>query len=548
MRNFLVHAKKTWLQISCRRKILIIIFLSLLIIGLVLSVSNIYQKFTVIQPKEGGTLKLGIIGHPLYINPVLSSGNDCDNKLEELIYNGLYSVDGKGNLIPQLAKKTEISPDGKTYTIFLKNNVLWHDGVKFTADDVIFTIQTIQNPKFKSPLYLNWTGVTVEKIGKDIIRFRLSNPYHPFLQNLTLKIIPAHIWKNIPPELFPLAQYNLKPIGTGPYIFDNLEKTKRGEITSYTLAANKNYFAGPAKIEHLILRFYNSYQQAKRGLLKGEIDGLSPLAPQDVNFFQSKRNFQIQRLELPRYYAVFFNLNKNIFTKEVREALDLSISRSQLIKEVLNNQALPLSYPISPGFWGSINATNDYSSQQARNLLKKEITNGNSLHFTLTLPDDPQLVKVASFLKKSWQGIGVRTELQILPLDTLEKDIIPHRSYEALLFGEIVGQDPDLFSFWHSSQAISPGLNLSAYRNQNLDKLLEETRQISDENKRKENIILIQKILGKDKPAIFLYNPYVLYLLPSSVKGNSVRRANYPAEYLADINHWYIYTSRHLHF
>ncbi len=532
---------------SSLRRILVIIFSALIIIGIILSIHSITKKFIITQPKEGGTLKMGIIGHPLYINPVLSSGNDCDNNLEELIFNGLYEVDGRGHLVPRLADKTEISPDKKTYTVFLRNDVFWHDGVKFTADDVVFTIKAIQNPVLKSPLRLNWTGVSVEKLGQDIVRFHLSDPYEPFLQNLTLKIIPAHIWNTIPPQNFLSAPYNLKPIGTGPYLFDNLETTSKGKIISYTLVANKEYFLGVAKINHLVLHFYPNYQEAKKAIFQGVINGLSPLPIEDYQAFQNKRNFQIKKLELPRYYAVFFNLNKKIFTKETREALDLSISRPQLIKKVLSNQALAISSPISPGFWGSTSLPSNYSPIQAREIIQKETTNP-PLHFTLTLPDDPELVKVATFLQESWQNIGVQTDLQILPLSTLQNDIIPHRSYEALLFGEIISQDPDLFSFWHSSQAISPGLNLSAYRNTEIDRLIEETRQISDQNKRKDNIIQIQKILFRDKPAIFLYNPYYLYILPSYIKGDMAQKANLPAEYWNNVQNWYIYLRYHFHF
>jgi len=548
MKSFLIRLKTTCLQLSLKKKVVAIISFSLLLIGLILLLGNFYLKITAVQPEEGGTIQFGLIGHPLYINPVLSSNNGCDQNISELIYDGLYAVDGKGNLIPRLAEKTEISPDRKTYTIFLKDNIIWHDGVEFSADDVVYTVKTIQNPAINSPFRLKWAGVTVEKIGSGIIRFHLSNPYEPFLQNLTFKIIPQHIWKDILTNNFPHTEYNLKPIGTGPYLFDNLEKTHDGYIIRYSLISNKDYFQGVPKIDHLIFHFFNDYPEMKEAFFQGKIDGFSPLSLEDADFFAHKRNYQIHQLELPRYFAVFFNLNKKIFIKEVREALDLSISRPDLIKEVLHNQALSVTDPISPNFWANIDQDNKYSPEQAKLLLAGENGSASPLHFTLTLPNDPQLVKVASFLKKSWEEIGVEIELQILPRSILEKDIISSRSYDALLFGEIVGQDPDLFSFWHSSQAASPGLNLSAYRNKELDKLIEETRQISDKGKREENIIQIQKILQEDKPAIFLYNPLFLTVLPKQIKGNNIGMANLPQEQWEDIKDWYLYTQRYFHF
>ncbi len=548
MQSFLIKFKKTCFQLSLQKKVVAVISFSLLLIGLVLLLRNFYWKITAVQPEEGGILQFGLIGHPLYINPVLSSNNDCDQDISELIYDGLYAIDGKGNLIPRLAEKTEVSPDRKTYTVFLKDDILWHDGVKFSADDVVYTVETIQDPAINSPFRLKWSGVTVEKIGSGIIRFHLSNSYEPFLQNLTFKIIPKHIWQDILTNNFPTTEYNLKPIGTGPYLFDNFEKTNEGYIIRYSLVGNKNYFQGVPKIDRLIFHFFNSYPEMKEAFFQGKINGFAPLLLEDADFFANKRNYQVQQLELPRYFAVFFNLNKKIFIKEVREALDLAISRPDLIENVLNNQALGLTDPISPNFWANIDEDNNYSPDKARSLLAKETTDSSPLHFTLTLPNDPQLVKVASFLKKSWEEIDVEIELQILPRSVLEKDIIPNRSYDALLFGEMIGQDPDLFSFWHSSQTASPGLNLSAYRNKELDKLIEETRQISDIKQREKNIIQIQKILQADKPALFLYNPFFLSVLPKQIKGNNIRIANLPQEQWEDIKDWYLYTQRYFHF
>jgi len=220
---------RKWLKLPSKKKILSFLFLSFLLAGIFLLSFNFICKFTTLEPEKGGILRLGVIGRPSYVNPVLAQSNDCDKDLIELIYDGLYSIDGQGKLIANLSEKTEISEDGRTYIIFLKDNVYWHDGMAFTADDVIFTIETIQDPSIRSPLRLNWAGVVVEKLGTHVVRFNLKSPYEPFLQNLTLKIIPKHIWENIESRNFLSADYNLKPIGTGPYLFNSLEKNKQGK-------------------------------------------------------------------------------------------------------------------------------------------------------------------------------------------------------------------------------------------------------------------------------------------------------------------------------
>jgi len=549
--NFVIQV---WHKSSFREKG-IFIFCSLAIIsGLIWLGTIILNKITVFVPREGGTLTFGLVGHISYLNPILSQSNDCDRDLIELIYNGLYKIDGQGNLKPNLAEKTEISPDGKTYTVFLKDNVLWHDGLPFSADDVVFTIETIQDPKIQSPLLLNWGGVVVERLSNVVVRFNLKNPYKPFLQNLTLKIIPKHIWENIKSEDIVHTEYNIKPIGTGSYLFDNLDKSSNGKISGYSLVANDNSFEGIPKINRLIFRFFDDSEEAKEALLKNEVEAISPILIKDYKFFENKKDYQVFSLYLPRYYAIFFNLNNNLFSsKDFRQALNLAVDKPSLVNNILNKQAFALTGPISPSFWPYQKFDDEYNPAKALEIINKlksptsESKSGpKELKFTLSLPDNPELVEVAKFLINSWKAIDVEVELQILPLVDLEKNVIQTRSYNALLFGEIISQDPDLFSFWHSSQITDPGLNLSAYKNSDLDKLLEETRQILDENRRLENIKLIQTILVADGPAIFLYNPYYLYLLPRRVQGMNIKFANLPSERWSDVENWFTSTKRKL--
>jgi peptide/nickel transport system substrate-binding protein len=535
---------RKWLKLPSKKKILSFLFLSFLLAGIFLLSFNFICKFTTLEPEKGGVLRLGVIGRPSYVNPVLAQSNDCDKDLIELIYDGLYSIDGEGKLIANLSEKTEVSEDGRTYIIFLKDNVYWHDGMAFTADDVIFTIETIQDPSIRSPLRLNWAGVVVEKLGIHVVRFNLKSPYEPFLQNLTLKIIPKHIWENIESRNFLSADYNLKPIGTGPYLFNSLEKNKAGKIISYSLAANENYFQKEPFISQLIFHSYDNYDLAKSGLLKKEIDGFSPVLIEDIDFFENKKNTQIASLFLPRYYAVFLNSKNPLFDqKEIREALDLAIPHQELVTEILKKQAFLLGGPFTSGFLGEeFNLLPEYSPEKAKEIIKE--LEEDQRKFVLSLPDNLELIRIANYLKTCWEKIGVSVELQILPLATLEKEIIQTRSYDALLFGEIIGQDPDLFSFWHSSQVTDPGLNLSAYQNKDLDELLEKIRQDFDKEQRMNDMKIVQDTLFKDKPALFLYNPFYLYVLPKKIKGNNIQYANLPSEKFSDIENWYIYTKR----
>ena len=543
--NLFLHS---WQKFNIKQKVLFVFLIIAFVTGIIWTTINILKSITVIVPRKGGELKIGLTSRINSLNPILTVSNDTDRDLINLIYNGLFEVDGKGNIIPSLADKVEISSDQKEYTVFLKDNVFWHDGVPFTSDDVIFTISSIQNPLIKSPLRLAWQGVTVEKISNSVVRFHLQNPYEPFLQNLTLKIIPKHIWEDINPYQIYYNEYNLKPIGTGPYLFNNLEKDKKGNITSYSLIANENYFFEPAKITNLTFIFYKDYESAKQALLKKQINSLAPVSIDDYNFFENKKDFNVYKLYLPRYYAVFFNFNNSLFqNKDLRKALNLAIDRNYLVQEIFKNQAFPLTTPISPNFFGytEIKQNVDISqAQQIINQIKNSKNGPKEIKFNLYLPDTEELIKVANYLKDSWQKIGVEITINPLPLSDLQKNIIQSRDYDALLFGEVINQDPDLFAFWHSSQVNDPGLNLSMYKNPDLDKLLEEVRQISNQDTRKQDLEKIQTILFNDSPAIFLYNPFYLYLLPNKVKGVDFIISNLPSERYNNINNWYLFTKR----
>ncbi|GAH80333.1 unnamed protein product, partial [marine sediment metagenome] len=138
---------------------------------------------------------------------------DVDRNLVEIIFSGLMKYSPEGQIIPDLAKEYKVLEEGEIYEFYLKENVFWHDGEELGADDIVFTIKTIQNPDFKSPLRVNWLGVEVEKISEKTLRFKLKNPSAVFLENCTVKIIPEHIWKDISPQNFHLTTRNLYMLG-----------------------------------------------------------------------------------------------------------------------------------------------------------------------------------------------------------------------------------------------------------------------------------------------------------------------------------------------
>lgn len=550
--------KKIKQTLSTREYLIIKILLIIIFLNLsLLFYTNYIQKLTTV-PKNGGELIEGLIGSPLYLNPILSQSHvDADLDLSHLIFSGLLKYDKNLNIVPDMAEKYEISEDQKTYTFYLKDNVKWHDGEKLTASDVNFTIKSIQDPDFKSPYYRSFAGVTTEVIDEYTLKFTLQEPYAAFLNILTVGIIPQHLWYDVPAINAKLAIYNQKPIGSGPFKFKSLIKEKTGVIKNYVLEKNKDYYDKVPYINKLTFKFYPDYETAVNALINKEVESLGFLPKEHLDKFTNKRDLNLYNTNLSQYTAIFFNEknNKLLASKHIREALAYAINKEQIIDEALQNQGQVIDGPILPGFLGYNEDITKYSydPQKAVEILT---TNGWELDNEIFFKDDEELkitittvertenINAVNLIKEFWNSIGVNVELQIIPKDNIEKDIINPRNYQSLLYGEIIGYDPDLFPFWHSSQREHPGVNLANYINRKVDQLLEEARLTNDTEVRHKKYQEFQNLLIEDLPAIFLYAPTYTYPLNKKIKGYELQRIANPYDRFIDIGNWYIKTKK----
>lgn len=530
-----------------------------------------YFKNSVAVPDYGGQYREALIGSPQYINPILAENNEVDRDLSVLLFSGLMKYDSKGLLKTDIAEKYEILNSGKTYIFHMRKDVLWHDGKQLTADDVVFTINAFQDPDYKSPLSLNWRGVKVEKIDDFTVKFSLNNVFAPFLENLTVGILPKHIWENIAPSTFQISDYNLNPIGSGPYKFSKIEKNseKTNIINQITLKSNESYYLGRPYIDTVILKFYKSEDDAIKALNSGDVDGISYLSPQNINRISSIRNIEVRQLKIPRYFAVFLNQSssKALTDIHVRKALAYATNKAQIIDQALLGQADVIDAPILKEILGIDNFTDVYgfSLENSRKelagsgwkdtnsdgILDKKIIKtdkeSTKLEINLYTSDWVELTKIADILKKQWEAIGgVKVNIHIQNINDLSQKVIRPRQFDTLLFGEILYMDPDPFSFWHSSQKKDPGLNLSVYDNPDVDKLLEQARQTLDYGERIRKYDAFQQIITQDVPAIFLFSPHYLYTTLGLINGVDIKNIATPARRFSGIEKWYIKTRRKL--
>ncbi len=541
---------------SLRQKTYLFILATVFVSSLIGIVWTINNNFLVNAAVSGGSLTEGIVGFPNHINPLLAI-TDSDRDLTALVYSGLTKINSAGEIIPDLAESYSISPDGLIYTFILKKDLTWHDGANITADDVVFTIQKIQDPNLKSPKRASWDGVNVNKVSDREIHFILKKPYPAFIENTTLGIIPKHIWKNIKTEAFSLSDQNLKGIGSGPYKITSLTRDAAGIPQSYNLSAFRNYALGTPKISSLIFRMYDNEEQLTKAADRGEIESWSSIPPAEALALKTKGR-TIEEIPLPRSFAVFFNQNQTIFSnKVVRQALALAVDKQKIVDEVLKGFGTTLDNPIPPGSIGFLANTtpSQPNPKMAISLLEKNgwkkdadgiYTKLDSkkkpvkLEFILSTSNSPELVATAKNLADQWSKIGVKASIQIYDLSDLDQSLIRPRKFEALLFGEVLGRNPDLYAFWHSSQRLAPGLNISQYANTEADKLLEDARKQADPNIRIIKYEKFQLELAKDTQAIFLYSPSFLYTLPNKVKGTGFPSLLVPSDRFSTIQNWYI--------
>jgi peptide/nickel transport system substrate-binding protein len=549
-------------------------------------INHYYKNNWQVSPKAGGYYVEGLIGTPRYINPLYSSINQTDRDLSRLIYSSLLTRDSSGKLINDLAENYQVSPDGLVYTVKLKNNLLWSNGNKLTAEDVVFTYNAIIDSAYGSPLFNSLSGVETTKLDDLTVRFTLGQPYNAFLDLLTIDIMPAELWGQVSAESASLADLNLKPIGSGPYQFKSLTKDRAGTIKSYQLTINPNYFGPKPYIEELTFKFYANYDELVAALNDGSIDGATYLPQATAQKLLTTSRYNLNYFNTPQLVGLFINDNdatlKNI---KIRQAIALSLDKNQLLLQnnnlvsrlaagpiLKNNQYYDKNLPrwdfdtakaaqlLLDDGWQLKTITEDDITKAKQDLEQETGDNSQAkliaelgvgqwlqknnqyLALNLTVINEPDYLVIAEWLQQSWKKIGININLDIIDPEDINKQIIRQKSYSLLVYGQNLGSENDLTALWHSSQSGPSGFNLSNYRNEKTDKALETLRTSTDQAARQQAAKDLQTQINTDLPGIFLYNSSHLYIQNKKIKGLTTDFIIEPADRFNDIENWYIKT------
>lgn len=581
--------------LSRKEKIIIRICLAVVLVNAVYLGIRYYEKHVKFLPVTGGVYEEGLIGYPKNINPLYSANRDVDNDISKLIFSSLFKYDEKGNLVGDLAEKIETS-DNKEFLVTVRTGVKWHSGEQLSVDDIIFTFNLIQNAQYGSPLRANFSGVEASKVSDNIIKFTLPSAYSFFPNFLTFGIMPQSIWENISPESANLSELNLEAVGSGPYMFSSLLKDKKGGLKEYRLVANENYYGAKPYIKEITFKLYPDSNELINALNSGDVQGISYLSAEQKKALLAQNSLRFNILSSSQETLVFFNSSKNsnLSDLKVRQAMAVSIDKSSIIKNLFSdfynvlNGPLPSNSPyyndaiekyafnleladvkLDEAGWQKIEVkSSDLTAENLSPELKeiasyasttKQIPDGvwrfkkdkkdnvSLLTVKLSVVDSPESSVVGEKIKAYWDSIGIRTEIVPIPASEASASVLS-RNFETMLYSEMVGSNPDLFFFWHSSQIGSKGLNVAAYSNDKVDKLLEDVRLSADASVKNANYQEIQKIINSELPAIFLYENSYIYVQSKKLKGFATASINDPSDRFSGVSSWYLKTKNKFSF
>lgn len=502
----------------------VLIALAGLLLLVILLVGWVARQPTVEVPDYGGTFTEAVVGKPRSLAPILAQ-TDVERDIVSLLFRGLTRTDAAGNIVPDVAAGWSVSPDGLTYTFKLRDDVFWSDGVPVTAADVLYTIGAVQDPGFTANPSLSafWRTVAMEIVDDTAIRFQLTEPYAPFLDQTTLGLMPAHILSGTPVTNLASHPFNTQPTSNGLFRLDRLDDT------SAVLTPNPHDSGRRPYLARLVFRFYPDRAAAIAAFMHKEANGVGQLAVADLARVSNGAIYSAPR---PTFTTIFLNLKNPLFQDtRVRQALLLGIDRNALVREVLQGQAIVADSPVVGQSWAYEPHVRHYAfdPDQARRLLDQagwtdtdgdgvRERDGKRFEFTLLTTDDPTRRTVAEKVARQWQDIGVKANIQITSPRTLEQSYLTPRQYEAALYGwSSPVSDPDPYPMWHSTQSVD-GQNISGWANPEADAKLETARRATDVAARGQLYRDFQRLFSEDVPALLLYHAIYHYAVDPQVQ------------------------------
>lgn len=524
---------------------------------------------TVAPATQLGHYREALVGRIQRLNPLFAQLNPVDQDITSLIFEGLTRTDSYGEPVPALAERWIISSDGLEYIVFLRQDVLWQDGVPFSAADVIYTMSLLRSPAFPGDPDLGafWRTVETEQLGENLIRFRLAQPLGNFLDRLQIGILPEHALRGTTAAQLADHRFNLTPIGTGPYQLEALRSSDGVTVNQVDLRAAPVYKERPEGQQHafaldrVTFQLYDSLDAAVGALQSGAVDGYAALDRSERTLlFNTANAYDIElhnQLEAT-LGVIIYNWVKNDFFHElrVRTALETGIDRSSTIERTMPNAASVANSPLMPGSWAYLPDLQwpAYNPDQARQLLttaserldrlngedatEEPTANGALFSFSILTPDDPALVSLTNEIATQWSQLNLQVTVDAVDPDTYQARLEAHEFDAALVEYSLGGSaDPDVYAFWHEGQ-YPDGKNYGGVSDTNISQLLEKARQDPFGINRVQDYQNFQREFVARAIALPLYYPLYTFATSPRVRGVQLGFIATPADRFRNIGDW----------
>ena len=514
------------------------------------------------EPTGGGVYTEGLVGSLMRLNPLLAVFNPPDQAPSRLLFSGLIQFDSTGLPQPDLSNSWGISRDGDVYNFSLRQEVYWHDGEPVTSEDVVFTVNLLQNPDFPVPddLRAFWEEIEVEALDDATLQFRLPEAFSPFLDYLDFGILPAHLLANMSAAEIVDAPFNLQPVGTGPFQFERLMITDN-QITGVALKKNRQFYGKQAFLDQVNFVYFQQPQSVWDAYIAGEIQGIEEISVELLPDALYDQSINIYTSRLPQMSLVLLNLDNPevpFFAEvELRKALLHGINRQFLVDHLNEGQAIIADGPIFPKTWAYYDGLSryDFDPEMSIEILRdlgytfpgeggtvRTNEDGDRLAFELLYPDDEIHSQIAQAIQENWTALGIDVSLQGLPYDELVNDKLGDRDYQAALVDLNLTSmpDPDPYPFWHQTQTTG-GQNYSMWNDRQASEYLEQARIILDTSERQRLYRNFQVRYVDQLPALPLYYPVYTYGVSSDVNGVRIGPIFEPSDRLETITDWYYF-------
>ena len=546
---------------------ILVVVATLVVVGVLLLSQQPVSTPFLSQAAPGGVYTEGLVGSLGRLNPLLDWNNPADRDVDRLLFSGLIRFDSHGLPQPDLAESWGTSADGTIYNFTLRPNALWQDGTPVTSDDVIFTIDRLKTGSlYPQDVKDLWNAIEVKRLDDHNLKFTLPEPFAPFLDYVTFGVLPKHILDSTPPDQLANADFNIHPVGTGPYKFDHFIVGDNGQAKGVVLTLNDSYYARKPFILQVVFRYYPDSKSALDAYKQGEVLGVSQLTPDVLPQALADPNLSVYTSRLPQMSIILLNLSndevKFLQNANVRRALLLGLNRDYIVSVFLQGEAAVADGPVLPGSWAHYDGVEhiSYDPDAAVSLLKKEgyvipSTGGTvrskdnlALNFVLVHPDDALHTQIAQAIQQEWALIGVQINLQAVPYDQIVPNDLSPRTYQAALVDLNLARtpDPDPYPFWHQAEATG-GQNYSQWDSRAASEYLEQARTETDFTIRARLYRNFQVVFQKELPSLPLYYPVYNYGVDAQVRGVQVAPLLYDtSDRLAFLANWYLVTRRSL--